>query len=554
MEDIYKGQRMLITGATGYVGKVLVEKILRCLPGVEKIYLLIRPKKDVHPFERLQKELFDSKVMDRVKEMYGAEGFMEMCKKKVVAVEGSLTDDRLGMKAEDYNMLVRDCTMILHLAATIDFNEALGASTKLNVLGSLQILTLARKCHQRGGFDAFIHMSTCYVNYRLHGDQPVNEMLYPLGFDAETMTKQILNYEEAALVADTPKILKQYGFPNTYTLTKSMSEHLLDAYRGTVPMAIVRPAIIGSALEEPFPGWVDTLSASGALFLTSGFGIVQEVHANSACKADIIPVDYVVRGTLLTAAKIARETRMDSLSSPEPRQAGVEKPIGSKALPLTTGNLQKASMQVPGVLSMDIETKSTTTVVSMVERTQRPLQVYQFCTSGSENELTWDMVVKYVRGYWEKNPPKKQVQPCKVVLVKNRAEYESRFHLKRTLPTALYYAQSRLPFPSARPQAVKNADRLKKATERAYSLVKQFRDFTTFSWSYMSSNNAQLVEGLDASEVKEWDIDLHRISWHVYLHYYCYGLVKYVIKDEDIGEEPAKGHESGAALFARAHL
>eukprot|EP01064_Diplonema_japonicum_P020741 TRINITY_DN30320_c0_g1_i1.p1 TRINITY_DN30320_c0_g1~~TRINITY_DN30320_c0_g1_i1.p1 ORF type:complete len:558 (+),score=168.63 TRINITY_DN30320_c0_g1_i1:58-1731(+) len=554
MEDLYKGQHILITGSTGFVGKVLVEKILRSLPGVEKLYLLIRPKKDVHPFDRLQKELFDSKVMDRVKEKYGAEGFKSMCKNKIVAVEGSLTEDNLGMTESTYSMLVKNCTMILHLAATIDFNEKLNMSTRLNVLGSMQVLALARKCHQRGNFDSFVHMSTCYVNYRLNGDQPVDEMLYPLGFDAEVMTKNILNYEEDDLVKDTPAILKKYGFPNTYTLTKSMSEHLLNSYRGSVPLTIVRPAIIGSALQEPFPGWVDTLSASGALFLTAGFGIVQEVHANPNCLADIIPVDYVVKGTLLAGAKVARETRQDAVANPEGRVApAVERPFGSAALPLTAGNLQKAEIQIPGVQAIDVETRSTSTAVSMTDRTQRPMQVYQFCTSGSDNPVTWGMVVRFVRAYWEVNPPKKQVKPCKVVLVRNRAEYESRFHLKRTVPAALFYAQSRLPFPTARPEAVKNADRLKKATERAYMLVNQFRDFTNFSWSYMSTRNSSLLEGLGAAEEADWNMDLHDISWHKYLKSYCYGLMHYVIKEEG-HELPDDYAVSGARQFARSHL
>jgi fatty acyl-CoA reductase len=43
--DWFKGRCILITGATGFMGKVLVEKLLRSCPDVATIYLLMRPKR-----------------------------------------------------------------------------------------------------------------------------------------------------------------------------------------------------------------------------------------------------------------------------------------------------------------------------------------------------------------------------------------------------------------------------------------------------------------------------------------------------------------------------
>eukprot|EP01061_Rhynchopus_euleeides_P033390 TRINITY_DN5594_c0_g1_i1.p1 TRINITY_DN5594_c0_g1~~TRINITY_DN5594_c0_g1_i1.p1 ORF type:complete len:583 (+),score=286.93 TRINITY_DN5594_c0_g1_i1:68-1750(+) len=560
MDETYAGQHILITGSTGFVGKVFVEKILRSLPRVEKLYLLIRPKKGVETQKRLEAELFESPVMGRLKEQYGEENFKKIFREKVVAVEGSLTDDRLGMTEEVYQTLVDNCTMIFHLAATIDFNEKLHTSAILNVLGSLQILSLARKCHQKGGFEAFIHISTCYCNYQRRGDI-VEETLYPLPFEAEAMTKQILNSNPVQLEKDTPALLQKFGFPNTYTMTKSISEHLLNLNKGNVPMAIVRPSIIGSALEEPVPGWVDTLSASGALFVTAGFGIVQEVHADPSCKADIVPVDYVVKGILLAGAKIARESKMEDSASQH--RGGVAKEVTAAApvspsLPLTEGNLQKASAVPtrPNFAGMPDEGRSVVSSVvtsGAVDRAGKMVPVYQICTSGTDNPLTWGNVVTSVRGHWESNPPKNQVRKCEVVLIANRAEYEGKFHLKRKLPAQLYYAQSRLPFPGARPTAAKNADKLKKATGKAYNLVSQFRAFNNFSWDFMPTNTNSLQDILSPSEAADWHTDVHHISWHVYLANYCYGIMRWVIKEEGI-EEPHSNHMSGSRLYARANL
>ncbi|KAL6661997.1 hypothetical protein ACP70R_001381 [Stipagrostis hirtigluma subsp. patula] len=50
----FKGKSILITGSTGFLGKILVEKILRVQPDVKKIYLLVRGGIDAR--RRVQEE------------------------------------------------------------------------------------------------------------------------------------------------------------------------------------------------------------------------------------------------------------------------------------------------------------------------------------------------------------------------------------------------------------------------------------------------------------------------------------------------------------------
>ena len=64
IEEFYAGKTVFITGGTGFLGKVLMEKLLRSCPRVERVYLLVRSKKNVAPKQRID-DLLDSKVSVR---------------------------------------------------------------------------------------------------------------------------------------------------------------------------------------------------------------------------------------------------------------------------------------------------------------------------------------------------------------------------------------------------------------------------------------------------------------------------------------------------------
>jgi fatty acyl-CoA reductase len=68
------------------------------------------------------------------------------------------------------------------------------------------------------------------------------------------------------------------NFPNTYTFTKRMAEHLLHQMNEKrIPISIVRPSIIGASLEDPFPGWTDSITLAGGIYLVAGLGILREL-------------------------------------------------------------------------------------------------------------------------------------------------------------------------------------------------------------------------------------------------------------------------------------
>lgn len=59
--DFFRDREILITGGTGFIGKVMVEKFLRCLPEIGHIYLIVRVKKGKDPKHRLE-DMLNSEV------------------------------------------------------------------------------------------------------------------------------------------------------------------------------------------------------------------------------------------------------------------------------------------------------------------------------------------------------------------------------------------------------------------------------------------------------------------------------------------------------------
>jgi len=93
------------------------------------------------------------------------------------------------------------------------------------------------------------------------------------------------------------------GWPNTYTLTKSLAESLLAKLGTGLPIAIVRPAIVESSTAQPFRGWNEGINTSASLSYLLGT-YFRQLPTNERKRLDVIPVDAVCRGMTLTAAAI----------------------------------------------------------------------------------------------------------------------------------------------------------------------------------------------------------------------------------------------------------
>ncbi|KAG0266043.1 cyclin-dependent kinase inhibitor far1 [Mortierella polycephala] len=291
---------IFLTGATGFVGKTILEKLLRSFPQITKIYLLVRISGTKTLQDRVDNDIFASRIFDTLKAQFeSTQEFHEKIVKKIIPVQGDITIDQLGLTDKDLAMIHEDTRMVINSAASVSFDDPLNNALEMNTRGPFRTFDVAKGVKN---LSAFVHISTCYVNAPMT-DAHIDEVIYPHPFGEpeaiyEMLTKmtyeEIRNYERTV-------VLKTY--PNTYTFSKSLTEHLIQKrYKDmNLPIVIVRPSIVTAAKEEPVPGWVEGVAAANKAVVSCALGQVQEWIGVGTMKTDLIPVDIVAKVILLSA-------------------------------------------------------------------------------------------------------------------------------------------------------------------------------------------------------------------------------------------------------------
>jgi len=210
------------------------------------------------------------------------------CIQKVIPVIGDVLEENLGLSEEDEKQITENVHIMIHSAATIRFDEHIKLSLQLNVGGTVKMVNLARRVKN---LVSFIHVSTAYANCNL---SDIEEVYYEMG--AEYNPIKLLELcqwmDEDVLASMTETLLRDR--PNTYCLTKAISEEFLFQHAKDLPLSIFRPSIIGASWQEPAPGWIDNFNGPSGLFIAVGKGVLRILEGDVNKVADIIPIDYCV--------------------------------------------------------------------------------------------------------------------------------------------------------------------------------------------------------------------------------------------------------------------
>jgi thioester reductase-like protein len=348
-----RGKQILLVGVTGFIAKVWLEHILSEVPEIEKIYLLIRRQRNSTARRRFEKIVEASPVFDRLEKHYGKR-LNAFLAEKIDVVEGDVSLPGLGLDDKTRQRLGRTIDLVVNSSGLTDFNPDLRDALCNNVEPAAHLIEFLRTSDHA----ALLHLSTCYVvgardgrvaedlkpNYtpadaedfnvdrelrfleelvrkveeRAHSPEVeaalrrqalgrLHEKQRPPGREVEELIrKNRLRWIRNRLTRAGTRRARRLGWPNTYTFTKSLAESLLATGGAGLPIAVVRPSIVETSIEEPFRGWNEGINTSAPLSYLLGT-YFRQLPSNERKRLDVIPVDMVCRGmTLIAAALVER--------------------------------------------------------------------------------------------------------------------------------------------------------------------------------------------------------------------------------------------------------
>lgn len=240
---------LFITGATGFIGRTLLAR-LAYRADVDRIYLLIRDSKDTAADERAR----------RLCQQLFPPAWVEQVSRKIVAVAGEVTRERLGLDAGTYDRLTAEVDHVVHAAASTKFAAPLDQLRMDNVESTREVLAFATRCQALGKLRRFDYVSTAFV----------------AGINSGVVSERDLD--------------RGQQFANHYEQTKFEAEALVASHRPTMPIAIYRPSVVVGDSRTGFTPHFRVLYWPLRL-LTSK--VVPIIPVNSKTAIDVVPVDYV---------------------------------------------------------------------------------------------------------------------------------------------------------------------------------------------------------------------------------------------------------------------
>lgn len=345
-----RGKRVLLTGASGFLGKVWLALVLDRVPEIGRIYVHLRPKALLSAHARFEKIANTSPALRPLRDRYGSR-FGAFLADKVEVVEGDLLQPALGLAPAIARRLRRDVDLVVHCAGLVDFNPELDKALGSNVDAVLHVADFVAASRDA----RLLHVSTSFVAGRWHGRVPETLVAdYTPGgeaFDAERerasalaaiariraehdtpahrervraaveelvrekrseanprvietlVRRRLRDGLRDALVDEGMARASRWGWPNTYTFSKSLAESLLVRRLPSGRFAIARPSIVESGHTFPFPGWNESFNGTAPLAYVMGTWF-RAVPAKPDAPFDVVPVDFVCRAMACIGAAL----------------------------------------------------------------------------------------------------------------------------------------------------------------------------------------------------------------------------------------------------------
>ncbi|CAN6991896.1 unnamed protein product [Brassica rapa subsp. trilocularis] len=486
-----QGKTFLITGSTGFLAKVLIEKVLRMAPDVGKIYLLIKAKNKEAALQRLKNEVvLDAELFKNLRETHGA-SYMSFMLDKLVPVTGNICDSNIGLQTDSAEEIAKEVDVIINSAANTTFNERYDVALDINTRGPGNLMGFAKMCKK---LKLFLQVSTAYVNGQrqgrimekpfsmgdciatenfMEGNRKALDIDKEMKLALDAARKGTQDQDEAQKMKDLGlERARSYGWQDTYVFTKAMGEMMINSTRGDVPVVIIRPSVIESTYNDPFPGWMEGNRMMDPIVLCYGKGQLTGFLVDPKGVLDVVPADMVVNATLAAIAK-------------------------------------------HGMAKADTEPE---------------INVYQIASSAI-NPLVFEDLAELLYNHYKSTPcmDSKGV-PIRVPLMKLFDSVDDfSDHLWRDAQERSGLMNGVSSSDSKMMQKIKFI--CKKSVEQAKHLATIYEPYTFYGGRFDNSNTHRLMENMSEEEKVEFGFDVGSINWNDYItNVHIPGLRRHVLK------------------------
>ncbi|XP_045468888.1 fatty acyl-CoA reductase wat-like isoform X2 [Harmonia axyridis] len=374
---VFENGTIFLTGATGFLGKMFLEKLLRSCPKLKRIYLLMRPKKGKNVEERLE-TIFDG--------------------------------------------------------------------------------------------PAFLHVSTAFSHCVW---SEIHEKCYEGGMAADKLLDLVEAIDEDRLTKMTPGLLGEW--PNTYVFTKGIAENLVAQEFETMPIAILRPAIVIASVDEPVKGWVDNLYGPTGGMIGAALGLLRSIQGKQENITELVPADYVINAGFAVIWDIVANRK----------------------------NCQN------GLLITPEETKHTEEPIFNV-------------VSSTEAPITWKKFYYMTRKHAIHVPSELQLWYDFFAFREGRLHHLIACFFLHTVPAYLV-------------DFICLCIRRKPMLVQGYQKINKFMEVVSYfalrEWKFFDNNAQNLWRRMNPEDKRQYPFNMKNFDWDTYMHYYVRGARVYLLKD-----------------------
>ncbi len=361
LTETFRGKALLFVGATGFLGQVTLSMLLeRYGEALDRIWVVVRRGSAPSAERRFQDKILPGEPFRPLREKYG-EGTDAFLISKCSIIDGDITDPSLGLSDQHISALDGKIAAVINSAGLVSFNPSLELALDVNTAGARHAAELCLRwktplIHVSTAFVAGNRSGLVFEDESLDGYFPkklgrgtqgsldgrdfslstelsdcrrlverlrekADDRVHTSTFrekalkrleaegrdthDEKTLRLAIGRERKLWLSAELTRVgmerAQHWGWPNTYTYSKSLGEQVIAGTPG-LQYAILRPSIVESALRYPFPGWNEGFTTSAPL----AFACLKErarVPAGTQTILDMVPVDMVASAVIAATGR-----------------------------------------------------------------------------------------------------------------------------------------------------------------------------------------------------------------------------------------------------------